>query len=92
MKAVITQQKYKCDFCKRRSVRAAMEKHEKRCFRNPNRFCDTCENKGFTIEGENWNADYKVYEHKREVACPYCSTRDEKLEKEIAEREAKPTL
>lgn len=83
MKAVKTQQKYKCDFCKRRSVKAAMEKHEKRCFRNPNRFCDYCENKGSTREhlvGDGIN-EPAYYE---DVLCPFCSQRDLKKEAEIA--------
>ena len=50
MKEVRTQQRYKCDFCKYRSTKSVMEKHEKRCYRNPDRFCDYCENRGYTTE------------------------------------------
>lgn len=50
MKPVKTLPKFKCDFCKRRSTKASMEKHEKICFRNPNRFCEYCQNKGYTVE------------------------------------------
>jgi len=80
MKAVITRQKYKCDFCKKRGIKTAMEKHERRCFRNPNRFCDYCKNKGETDEGVD------IYTHM--VPCPYCSQRDLAKEKAIKEYEA----
>jgi len=49
MKPIKTQQKFQCDFCKKRSVKSVIAKHEQRCFRNPNRFCDNCENKGYVI-------------------------------------------
>lgn len=80
MKAVKTLQKYKCDFCNKRSVKHAMELHEKRCFRNPNRFCDYCENKGFT---EEYEEHYLLKQN-----CPFCSRFDAKQLKEIEEREA----
>ena len=83
MKEVKTQKRYKCDFCSKRSVKRAMEIHEKRCFRNPNRFCDFCENAGYTmitvLEG---------YPDKKQD-CPYCSKFDKKMLKEIEEREKK---
>lgn len=56
-----------------------MEKHERRCFRNPNRFCDYCENKGYTTEQED------IYTFKQ--TCPYCAKRDAKVEAGIAEYE-----
>jgi hypothetical protein len=82
MKPVKTLPKFKCDFCKRRAVKWVMELHEKRCFRNPNRFCDYCENKGFTHEhivgdGINEEAYYQ------DIPCPYCSAKDEQKTKEI---------
>lgn len=80
MKAVKTMQKYKCEFCSKRSVKHAMELHEKRCYRNPNRFCDYCENKRFVIESVD---HYQVKQN-----CPYCSRFNEKQLKEIEEREA----
>lgn len=80
MKAVKTLQKYKCDFCKRRSVKSAMERHEKVCWRNPNRICPLCENnpKGVKVmDGREYGgSDY--YE-----ACHYCSQRDPEKEKSI---------
>lgn len=69
MKAVKTIQKYKCDFCKRRSIKAAMERHEKVCYRNPNRFCDYCENKGYTMEDLGIGSPVKQ-------DCPFCSRFD----------------
>jgi len=61
-----------------------MELHERRCFRNPNRFCDFCENNGYTIETEN-DIDFKQ-------SCPYCSSFDKKQLEEIETRESKSKL
>lgn len=91
MKEVRTLQKYKCDFCRRRGIKSAMERHEKICWRNPNRICPTCENdpRGVLVmNGEDYGgSDY--YE-----PCHFCSQRDKKKEAEIAAWEAqnqKPT-
>ena len=62
---VKTLPKFKCDFCKKRSTKSVIEKHERRCFRNPNRFCDFCENLGYTMIREN-ETDIKA-------DCPYCA-------------------
>ena len=75
MKAVKTLQKYKCDFCKRRSVKSAMIKHERICWRNPNRFCDNCNNTGKVKMQE----DIYTYEE----PCHYCAQRDPKVEEAI---------
>ena len=80
MEKVRTMQKYKCDYCQKRSVKHVIEKHEKRCYRNPNRFCDYCDNKGYTMVDV---ADY----HTIKVDCPYCKKFDEKMLKEIENRE-----
>ena len=71
--------KFRCDFCKKRSTKAVMELHEKRCFRNPNRFCDYCENTGEEELEENgqW---YKV-------PCHYCEKFNPQMLKEIEARE-----
>ena len=59
-----------------------MEKHEKICFRNPNRFCDYCKNDGKTEEFEEGIGHYVL-------DCPYCSRFDKKQLKEIEQRESK---
>jgi hypothetical protein len=46
MEPVRTVPRYRCDFCRHTSTRTAMEKHERRCFKNPNRWCSTCRNTG----------------------------------------------
>jgi len=81
MKPVKTQQRYKCDFCKKRSTKHNMELHEKRCFRNPNRYCDYCENKGYTNE----TPDLQFAPLK--IDCPYCKKFDKKMLEEIKARE-----
>lgn len=79
MKAVKTLQRYQCDFCKKRSVKHIMALHEKRCYRNPNRFCDYCKNTGkveVDCNGGSYMAD-----------CRYCSRFDGDILKQIKERE-----
>ena len=81
MKTVKTLQKYKCDFCRRRSIKTAMERHEKICFRNPNRYCDYCKNKGYTLE-----TVLEGYPDEKQD-CPYCGSFDAKKLKDIEEYE-----
>lgn len=83
---VKTLQRYKCDFCKKRSTKSVIEKHEKRCFRNPNRFCDNCKNEGVVETFEDGGNDEFV---RVEVPCRYCAKFDPKVLKEIEERENK---
>jgi hypothetical protein len=80
MKKIRVVQRYRCDFCKKTGTKSSIEIHEKRCFRNPNRFCDYCQNEGYTNETEN-DLNYKL-------PCPYCERFDKKKLKEIKEREA----
>lgn len=82
MRAVKTLQRYKCDFCNFRSTKQYMKIHEKRCFRNPNRYCDFCDNKGYVVEHEN---EIGTLKHD----CPYCSSFDKEKLKAIEEREEK---
>ena len=81
MKQIKSVPRYRCDFCKRVSTKSAMTLHEQRCFRNPKRFCDYCNNtKEITaeiLEGNEIKQD-----------CPYCAKRDKALEASIAKREA----
>lgn len=45
-----------------------MVKHERNCFFNPNRVCDTCDNGGFVIE-----RDYFTGNRVTSSPCPYCA-------------------
>lgn len=72
--------RFKCDFCKKRGTRTSMEKHERICFRNPDRFCDTCKNTGEVEE-----SDMGYY---GKVPCYYCGKFDPEMLKEIEAREA----
>lgn len=78
MKPVKTLPRFKCDFCKRRSTKAAMERHEKRCFRNPNRFCDNCDNKGYIEEYIEEQGSYRI-------DCHFCGLKSEAKTKAIDE-------
>ena|SRR3990167_11208005 len=89
MKAVKTLQKYKCDFCRKRSVKSAMERHEKICWRNPDRFCELCQNKGEYVECYGDLIEEGDCGLSETMPCHYCSQRDLEKEKAINEYEAK---
>ena len=84
---VKTMKRYKCDFCKKRSTRSVMILHEKRCYRNPNRFCDNCDNSGFTFVEPEYLDGFRT--EKIKEPCYYCSKFDANQLKEIEEREIK---
>jgi len=79
MKAVKTIQKYKCDFCKKRGIKSSIERHEKICFRNTDRFCTLCQNTGEVSVVENEIGYYEP--------CFYCAKFDAQQLKEIEARE-----
>lgn len=88
MKPVKVMPKFKCDFCKKRSIRSVMELHEKRCFRNPNRFCEFCDNKGVYTETYGdlvYDGDGGLRDDN--VKCPYCSRFNPEQLKQIEARE-----
>ena len=63
-------------------MKATIERHEKICYRNPNRFCELCENTG---KVSNYIDEHII----QEIPCPFCSNFDPKKLKEIEERERK---
>jgi len=87
MKAIKTQQRFRCDFCKHTGTKSSMIIHEKRCYRNPNRFCDYCDNTG-KVEVETLE-DGSGYSKSIMGDCPYCSKFNPKMLEEIKTREAK---
>lgn len=67
MTPVKSNPRYRCAYCRRISTKAAMERHERRCFRNPNRECDACRNTGIIEEN-------RPFPHKDiQEECPYCA-------------------
>lgn len=88
MKAVKTIQRYQCDFCKKRSVKHVIELHEKRCYMNPNRFCDKCNNTGKYMQ--EMDTPYGTIAD-IETACPYCTkfNKQQKLDIEEYRRKLK---
>lgn len=78
---VKVQKRFKCDFCNRRSTKSAMEKHEPTCYRNPDRVCRNCDNKGFTMQ-----RPLPEYPEIKED-CVYCGKFDKKMLEEIEARE-----
>lgn len=77
MKSVKVMPRFQCDFCRRRSTLPAMKKHEQRCFKNPNRYCDACKNTK-KVMGEE---EHPEYVKEVEVDCLYCLKYDEYLTK-----------
>lgn len=54
MKEVKVYPKFKCDYCKKRAVKASMIKHEIICWYNPNRKCRTCDGEGIEFYGVDY--------------------------------------
>jgi len=90
---VKTQPKFRCEFCKKQAIKAAMEKHEKTCYYNPNRVCKRCDNTGVEFfmngspDGENYWQD--------ERPCSACAIVQEikdggRLKEKVEESDIKP--
>lgn len=73
MRPVRSLPRFRCDFCTRTSTEASMKRHEKRCYRNPDRFCDYCKNEGYVF------VDDGAYYGGIKEPCFYCSRLDESL-------------
>ena len=69
MKLIKTRPQYRCDFCRYRAGLVGMTNHEKICWRNPDRFCEYCGNKGYYLE-DHGDIEGSVTE---KILCPYCS-------------------
>ena len=68
MKLIKSRPRYRCDFCLRTATKPYMEAHEKICWKNPNRFCELCENKGYYYEDYGVEGASAIKEE-----CIYCS-------------------
>lgn len=55
-----TRPRYRCEFCRHIATTPAIERHERICWKNPNRYCDLCENTG------------NIHEEGHTFPCPYC--------------------
>lgn len=66
MKAVKSVPRFRCDFCNRVSGKAAMARHEPRCFYNPRRFCENCQGAGFRQHYSGYHSGYNTEE------CEFC--------------------
>ena len=73
MRLVKTRPKYRCGFCRFTATEKTVVKHEGFCFRNPNRFCDWCKNKGFTVECHGDLVEDGDCGLSEEYPCPFCS-------------------
>ena len=68
MRPVKTKPRFMCDFCKHTATMATMVKHERRCYRNPNRECDACDGDGIIDTGCDGYTDGPKF-----ADCPYCA-------------------
>lgn len=50
MYKIKTFQRYHCDFCKKTGTAWVIRRHERICYLNPNRDCDTCDSTGVIEE------------------------------------------
>lgn len=91
MKEVKVQRRYRCNFCKYKATKRRMEWHEPMCFRNPERFCENCRNRGYTTECHGDLIEKDDCGLSEEIPCPYCSRLDKKMLEEIKTREASLT-
>ena len=75
MKLIKTRPKFKCDFCNHKAGIVGMTKHEKICYKNPNRYCETCKNTGFM-------EDYYPEIGTDRYPCIFCSKMEHPVDKE----------
>jgi hypothetical protein len=67
MRPVKVRPRWRCDFCNRTSSSIpGMERHERICWKNPNRYCPLCEGTG--VQEDDYRLD--------PVPCYYCSQFD----------------
>lgn len=74
--------RFRCDHCNKTGTKATIKRHEPRCFRNPERFCDACQNTGTAFEMVCGCLECRPGEYvctcdgqgmvEREKPCPYC--------------------
>lgn len=63
MKLVKSKPRYRCDYCKKVAGEVQITNHEKICYKNPDRFCELCQNR---------KRLYEVEEDRVGIPCPYC--------------------
>lgn len=71
MRLIKTLPRYHCDFCSHTATQGAMERHERICWLNPNRHCESCNDTGF-YPGEAYDELGMLPGE----PCYYCSKRD----------------
>lgn len=84
---VKSQQKYKCNFCKKRGIKRKMEFHEINCYRNSKRLCSYCKNVGWKYESAGDDNDTQI-----KVDCPYCGAFSKTKLKEIEKYEKEKNM
>lgn len=73
MKPIKTKPRFCCDFYSFSATEPTVAKHEKICWRNPNRFCETCKNRGYYTEVHGDLVEEGDGGLSEDIPCPYCS-------------------
>lgn len=72
-----TRPRFKCVHCQSyRATLPAVEKHERICWKNPDRFCPLCQNEGFYEIDPYGDAPFSM---EQTVECHYCAKEDKEL-------------
>lgn len=71
--------RFKCGFCSKiyRTTAKQCLEHERICYRNPNRDCDTCQNEGVEMSCTIDSITLGVIPDGKEQICPSCLIAEE---------------
>lgn len=88
----LTIKRFVCDYCKKTTrTSKGMENHEYRCYANPNRICDICNNEGVEML-MTLGANLGVIFDGDERLCPACSIAETLGGKSYITREIKDSF
>lgn len=90
MRPVKTKPRFKCDFCRFTATEPTVKKHEPRCWGNPDRYCDYCNNKGHITVVHGDLVEEGDCGLSQDIPCPYCSQFRSDLEALNGEMIAEP--
>lgn len=77
MRSVQSRPRYRCDYCRYVATESAVARHEKICWKNPDRICPACSNTGFYDGGGTPEYGYE------QIPCHYCTKRWDAAAEEI---------
>jgi hypothetical protein len=77
VRPVKTKPGFRCDFCHFVATELTVKKHEPRCWNNPNRHCEYCNDKGYDVVVHGDLIEEGDCGLSENVPCPYCSQLDQ---------------